>query len=151
MRRMFLPFLAVPLAGCLHMSGVPISFTAPTPQTSADAYSCALRKVNELGYTITNANKEAGFITADKVTSSVAERLITSSDVYDRLTVSIFDAPDGKGRTIRATSAKTQVSTEAGNIPPRPINPSNQGMADAQGLLLACGSGPVVRQDSESE
>jgi len=131
------------------MSGAPISFTAPTPQTSADAYSCALRKVNELGYTITNANKDAGFITADKVTSSVAEHLFTNSEVFDRLTVSIFDAADGKGRTIRATSAKTQVSTEAGNIPPRSINPSGQGIADAQGLLLTCGSGPIVRQASE--
>jgi len=151
MRCTFLLLAVILFAGCLHMTGAPISFTAPTPQTTADAYSCALRKVNELGYTITNANKDAGFITADKITSSVAEQLFTSSQLNDRLTVSIFDAADGKGRTIRATSAKTQVSTAASNIPPRPIRPSGEGMADAQGLLLACGSGPVVRQDSESE
>jgi hypothetical protein len=50
-------------------AGAPRSFVAPTPRETGDAYASALSKVNELGYTVTNTSKEAGFIQATKQTS----------------------------------------------------------------------------------
>ena len=94
------------LAGCVHG---PTSYRSLTPATGEVAYDCALRRVNELGYTVTETNKEAGFIVGDKQTSGWTE-YITGRRHFDRLTVSIFDA-DSAWRTVRVTAASMQERT----------------------------------------
>ena len=61
MRRALLAFVVI-TAAC---GGKPVSFIALAPQPAQTSYDCALRKVNELQYTVTNENREAGFIQAD--------------------------------------------------------------------------------------
>ena len=59
---------AISMVALVDCSSSPISYFASSPIPQDGLYTCALRKVNELGYTVTNTNKEAGFITAERQT-----------------------------------------------------------------------------------
>lgn len=143
--RRFLPVVLLPLLGACATA--PISYVAATPRPAPDAYTCVLAKVNELGYTITNTNKEAGFITATKQTSGLGTQLLTGSKYHDQLTISIFE--DGTGaRRIRATSGQTQERSNLFGTSSSGIKPSDKGKADANAVLVACGQGPIVQQAS---
>lgn len=144
MRRLS-PVLLLPLlTGC---ATAPISYLAATPKPAPDAYSCALAKVNELGYTITNTNKEAGFITGTKQTTGLGTQILTGSKYHDQLTVSIFDDGSG-GRRIRVTSGQTQERSNLLGTSSSGVAPSEKGKADANAVLQACGEGPITQQAS---
>lgn len=144
-------YMLLPLA-VLQMAcnAGPVSYLVATPAPSETAYACALRKLNELGYTVTNANKEAGFIAGDKQTSGIGTQLLTGQQYHDQLTVSIFDAAAGAGRKIRATSGKIAQSSNIFGSSQKGVAPSDKGKADANDLLLACGTGPVSKQEASA-
>jgi hypothetical protein len=138
-----LAFLA--LVGC--SGGHPISYFALTPQPSPDAYACALRKVNELGYTITNTSKDAGFLTADKQTTGTMHKILTNSEVHDQLTVSVFDDAATQQRKVRVTAGTTEAKTGLlGGTSTSAQSPSDSGIADANSVLSACATGPITKQ-----
>lgn len=126
----------------------PISYFAVTPQPAADAYTCALRKINELGYTISNTNKEAGFITGDKQTSGLGTRLLSGSQYTSVLTVSIFDAPSTVGRRMRVTAAQVRERSNLFTTSKNAEKPSDVGISDAKTVLEACTEGGITRQAS---
>lgn len=142
MRRPF-ALLVVLLIGC---QTTPVSYFSTTPQPIPDAYSCALRKVNELGYTVTNTNREAGFITADKQTSGVFTKAFTGAEYHDVITVSIFDDPSAGGRKIRVTSGSSNRQSSLLGTSSENIAPSDKGQKDANALLSACAEGPITKQ-----
>ena len=135
--------IAVVLSGC---ATAPISFLSSTPRPLDDAYSCALRKVNELGYTVSNTNKDAGFITGTKQTSGLGTKLLTGSEYHDQLTVSIFDDSAAGGRRIRVTAGRVDQKSNLFGTSTHAIQPSTAGIGDANTVLTACGSGPVTQQ-----
>jgi len=134
------------LGGC---ATAPISYVSLTPRPLEDAYSCALRKLNELGYTVTNTNKDAGFIAGTKQTSGLGTQLLTGSQYHDQLTVSIFDAESG-GRRIRATAGRIDQQTSLLGTSTSGVAPTEKGIADADALLKACGDGTVTKQSPSS-
>jgi len=140
MRRLIPSILATAIAGC---SSAPISYSAPTPKPLDATYACALSKLNELGYTLSNTNKDAGFIQAAKQTSSGLGEFLNSRKTFDQLTVAIFDAADGN-KTLRVTAATAQQkagtlfskSSESGTAP------STTAKGHATALLSACTGSP---------
>lgn len=122
-------------------SSAPVSFSSTTPQPLEAAYGCALRKVNQLGYTVTNTNKDGGFINAEKQTSSGLGEFLTSKKNHDVLTVAIFD--DGKGgRTMRVTAGGSeQKSGLFASASKGDKAPSDGGKADANAILYTCAQG----------
>lgn len=147
MRRSILTLSTLALAAC---STSPESFLSITPDPIDDAYTCALRQVNGLGYTVQNADRDAGFITAEKKASGLGTAILTGKEYYDVVTVSIFDSSDTE-RTIRVTAARAEqgavnlfgdASRSSGQ------KPSDEGRADARKVLDICGDGPVVQQVS---
>lgn len=142
-RRLVLFFVCLFAGAC---KTAPISYFAATPQPAGDAYTCALRKLNELGYTISNTNKEAGFITGDKQTSGLGTRLFTGSQYTSVLTVSIFDAPSTEGRRIRVTAAQVRERSNLFATSKNAEKPSDVGIADANAVLEACTQGDITRQ-----
>ncbi len=124
----------------------PISYLSLTPRPLDDAYACSLRKVNELGYTVSNTSKEAGFITGTKQTSGLGTKLLTGSEYHDQLTVSIFDAPNAGGRTIRVTAGRADRRSNLFGTSTQAVKPSKAGTSDANALLAACGQGAVTQQ-----
>jgi hypothetical protein len=128
------------LAGCVHG---PTSYHSLTPATSDVAYNCALRRVNELGYTVTETNKESGFIVGDKQTSTWTEG-ITGRRHFDRLTVSIY-AADTAWRAVRVTAASMQERTRAFSGSLSPTSTRDQVKADATAVVTACTDGVIAK------
>ncbi len=135
--------VAVIATGC---ATGPVSFVSLTPRLAGDTYSCALRKVNELGYTVSNTNKDAGFITGTKQTSGLGTMILTGSQFHDQLTVSIFDAPGGNGRSIRATAGRVDQKSNVFGTSSTATAPTTAGKADANALLRACSDGTITQQ-----
>jgi hypothetical protein len=135
--------IAWTLAACANG---PISYLAATPQSSADAYSCAVRKVNELGYTITNTNKDAGFVTGTKQTSGLGTQFLTGSQYHDQLTISVFDQPNSPERQMRATTGRIDQRASLFGTSTTGVKPSSIGISDANAVLMACGKGTITQQ-----
>jgi hypothetical protein len=130
-------------AGCLPAGG-PLSYTASIPTPRESAFSCAFRAVNELGFTVTNADQSAGFIAAEKATAVTAGPL-TEVVYHDRLTVAVFDA-DNATRTLRVTAAHAPQTARVEHARTRP--PSSHGTAAARMLMQTCAPGttPVLQR-----
>ena len=143
MKRILLVLAVTSIGGCV--SSAPISYMAATPETGDAAYSCALAKLNEIGYTITNANKDAGFIAADRQTTGAVMEFLGGKKYHDELTVSVFDAGGGN-RKLRVTAAQTEENAGYmfGKASASGIAPSKSGKADANTILAACSQGPVT-------
>lgn len=142
------PLLVLLAAAC---SSAPISYMSTTPAPESSAYECALRQINEMGYTVTNADKGAGLIAAEHQTSSGVGEFMSGKKYRDVLTVSIFDAADStKGRRLRVTAAQTTEAalTLFGNASKSQTAPSKSGKADAAALLHACAPGAAVQEVS---
>lgn len=138
----------VALVGC---STSPISYFASSPTPQAGLYTCALRKVNELGYTVTNTNREAGFITAEHQTSSGFGEALTGRKYHDILTISIFDEASGASRRIRVTAAQTQQTAVLfGRASETGIAPTDKAKADANAILSECAPGGKISQQSSA-
>lgn len=145
MRRLLIGVLAL-AAAC--GKGGPISYLATTPAPVTDAYACSLRKINELGYTVSNTNREAGFITGEKSTTGKFSRAMTGSQYTSILTVSVFDDPSSKGRRIRVSAGQSRERSNLFTSSKSTESPSDVGIADANSLLSACSEGPIAKQAS---
>lgn len=131
-------------AGC---ATGPKSFLANTPDPQDGAYTCALREMNRLGYTVRDADRDAGFVTGQKQTSGLGTALLTGKNFHDVLTVSIFDSGDSDERTIRVTAAQMQENAIAfGSASQTGTSPSSSGKADAQTILMNCAQGTISEQ-----
>jgi hypothetical protein len=123
----------------------PLSFTITSPTPAEASFACVTRKLNELNYTVTNASKDAGFITGEHRTSGVATQILLNRKYHDVITVSIFDDAGGTVRKIRATAAQAE---ELGNLfgatSKSMDKPSDTGIADAKSILSACGTGQIM-------
>jgi hypothetical protein len=145
MRTRNIAVVAVVVSAC---STAPISFLSMTPSPADAAFSCALRQINTMNYTVTNTNKEAGFIAAEKQTSGLGTALLTGRKYGSSLTVSVFEGADGQ-RNLRVTAGQsTEKAALFGAASKSTGKPSAQGIADAKALLSACGQGEIRQQTS---
>jgi hypothetical protein len=144
MRRSVSMLVLIAVSAC-GKSG-PVSYLSTTPAPTPDAYACALRKINELGYTVTNTSREAGFISGEKSTTGSLKRALTGSQYASILTVSIFDDPATKARKIRATAGQSRERSNLLTTSKSTEAPSDLGIADANSLLTACAEGTITRQ-----
>lgn len=108
---------------------------APAPE----AFGCAIATLNSLGYTITDASKDAGFIKAERKRSG-GQAFLTGHTDTDRISVSVFEDPTSKKPMMRI-SGETIASQEMGRTAGSVV--SQQTTADVKGhvqqLLSACG------------
>ena len=142
MRRTSPVVLFVALTGCT--SG-PASYVALTPRPSGEAYSCAFRLANELQYTVTSADKEGGFVTAEKQRRSTLLTL-TGRDEHDRLTVSVYDDSTSGRRKLRVTAATIHTDHDTHGTSITEKAPSDDVLRDANAIVTQCGEGPVMEQ-----
>jgi hypothetical protein len=102
-------------------------------------FDCALRQLNQLGYTVTNAEKGAGLIVAERQTSGAVSEALTGQKSQDRLTVSIFPAADTSQTTLRVTAAGVAEKAQLfGAASKSGTAPSDHGTADAKAVIRAC-------------
>lgn len=130
--------VAALMAGCATS---PESFVSPSPRPHADAYSCAVRKINELGYTMTGGDRDAGFASAEKQTSGLGTQLLSGRKYFDQIVVSIFDGDGSGSTTIRVTAGQGESTAGlfAKSSRSDMNKPSDSGRAAAQEIIGACG------------
>jgi hypothetical protein len=134
--------LLASLVGC---SSAPISYAASSPTPQDGLYACALRTVNELDYSVTTTNKDAGFISAEHRTSTGLGEDLTVQKYHDVLTISILEQPAGGPRRLRVTVGQTRRTTVLlGRSSESNIAPSDKGKADANTVLAACAPGSPI-------
>ncbi len=131
------------LAGCAAHS---ISYNSLTPASGDASYDCVVRKVNDLGYTVTTTNREARYLTAAREFHKSATQAFTRQRYYDRLTVSIVDA-DSTSRKIRITiegavdNEHTFTATTS-----RAKAPTERAQTDVIAILTACAGGLATKE-----
>jgi hypothetical protein len=122
------------LAGC---QGRPVSYVALTPRPIGDSYTCSFRLVNERGYTVTNADRAAAFIAAEKHRNGVMQTILAREEV-DRLTIAIYGDSASQQSRMRLTVSATRLSQSETGSRQESINPSDAAIADAQAVLARC-------------
>jgi len=136
-------WLCALIPAAMACSSAPISFISTTPAPLERGYACALSKVNELGYTLSNTNKDAGFIQAVRHTSGGLGEALSGKKTYDQLTIAIYDAPEG-GKTMRVTAGTTEQSRGLlARSSESSTAPSSKAKAHAVTILNACAPGAV--------
>lgn len=148
----FIP-LVLALVAC---ASVPKSFSASTLSSPDEAFNCVNRETNRLGYTTLDANREAGFIRAERKVGGAGEaakeigrttRAIMTGgilggakgDRWDELTGVLVRDVAG-ANTIRITAATVRIE-DGGR---KSSAPGDRTMNDARAVLQACGLSGTV-------
>lgn len=122
--KLVIPSLLV-FIGCASIQ--PFSSTAPIRSDINTAFNCATMTLNSMGYIIKDANKDAGFIKAER---QRPPKFLETTVWFDQLSVSIFTDPSTQ-LTMRATG-----TTVSGNL----IDvPSEQLKKDVETVATSCG------------
>jgi hypothetical protein len=142
-------FIPIALSACTTTG--PTHFTTLVPVAPADAYSCAIREVTTLGYTVANTNRESGLIVAERQASGLGTALLTGKKYFDQMTVLAFEN-DGQ-TTVRVTVGRAQESAALfGNMSRSNANkPSDEAMGHARTLLEACAPGGTIQVQTSGE
>lgn len=125
--------IAAAAAACAPARG-PVAYSVPVPAGDG-AFACAHRTINEMGFTVTNADREAGFIAAEKY-------LTHGVTYHDVLSVSIFQAAGASGHTLRVSAKEAERDGDDGERSSG--TPSAHGSAAARILAQTCAPGAQI-------
>lgn len=113
----------------------PKSLQIASPMALDQAFDCAVREVNRAGYTVQDANREAGFIAAERAEGGT--NVLTGDQYFSILRISTYEE-DG------ATRLRLTLSRQADSGGQRKtIRVQGQIERDAAQLLQACGDGEI--------
>lgn len=96
------------LAVASACAGGPQSFSRAGTMSIPDRYSCAMAKVNELGYTVANADRGAGLIRAQKESSGVVDEVVSGTHNFRVLTISIYEETESGNTQMRITASQRE-------------------------------------------
>jgi hypothetical protein len=120
------------IAGCapaIYRAAGPESRQAYTVTPSQETYSIVLRQLAQMGYSVSAADREAGFIRAEQERPS----RFPWAKLYDMLAVTIAPG-DAPGSIVRVIGTTDMLPLNGRR---RPDNPSATVRADASSLLRA--------------
>lgn len=129
------------IAGCV---APPAVYVGTTPSPTDAAYACALRQVNELGYTVIAADKASGFISGMKQTFGRFAPLVGGKAKRDQLNVAVYPADSGSGR-MRITASSERETRTILKTSIDGISPSARVRGDASAILSACTDGAITK------
>lgn len=134
-------FSALALIGLMGCATAPISYQGLVPPGAPDSFTCAVQQLNVLGYTMEDADRDAGFGRARKQRTGAGTAILTGSNYHDVITFSVFEDPSTGTKTLRVTAAQvaeTAFGFGAGNE--TGVAPSEVGKNDATRILDNCGA-----------
>jgi hypothetical protein len=109
------------------------------PGSAGEAFACAMRQVNELGYVVADADREAGFIRADRDRTGWGDAFLGGVEKFDQLTVTVYPREDGR-TLVRVVSGAYEVQARGDNAGARVSGiATEQAGADVQTILQKCG------------
>lgn len=117
---------------CRGPMGQRRTLSTPTPVMASDPFGVARRSLAQMGYSIVDADRDAGFIRAEKERPSQ----FPWARLYDVLSVSIV--PDEIGATVQVTAGTDMLPANGRR---RPDSLSQQTVRDAQALIRALSGG----------
>lgn len=119
------------------MPSQPVPEAVPARGSTAEAFACAMRTVNELGYEVLAADRGAGFLRARRETTGTLTMILTSDESFDILTVTVY--PSASGATMLRVVARGEDRGDEGRDS---TVASEAGYRDAAGVRAACGASP---------
>lgn len=136
------------VAGMFGMACAPAHVppdTAITPSEPDSTFGCAMREVNELGYTVRDADRAAWFIRAEGPPGglgTVINDLLLGVDSHDELTLTVYPLEDGR-HVLRVVTHGYQVTRHGAEAGGRIDGaPSKQALRAARQILERCGAPP---------
>ncbi|HEX7049383.1 MAG TPA: hypothetical protein VF188_04140 [Longimicrobiales bacterium] len=130
------------LSGCISV-GPPLIFQAVAP-SDADAFRCITDAARSEGYTVTDANRDAGTIEAEHEVGREDSPLSPQSTIkyVDRIVFSIFR--DDNGTNIRATIDYLLRNVAGESVGSEDVvSPDESAKQDVETILSKCGE--IVR------
>ena len=130
-----IPILAVAattvaLAGCITITGAPLSLQGVAPAGKSQALNCAIQQLIHLGYTIEAGDGAVGFVRGEKHLSADERFFLPGTNERDVLTATVFDEPTTGSASLSVTAAlRTHSKTGA---------PTKRGSADADSIMATC-------------
>lgn len=132
----FSTLVAFFLAAC---STAPLSMTRNSLVPSGDLYTCAMRELARLEYTVENTDRESGFIRARKQTSGLGTSLFLGQNHHSAMTIAVFEDPEIGRSTFRVTVGKITEDTWGWGQGSESLGtPTPEGEAEARDLIAAC-------------
>ena len=119
----------VALTGC---AAGPAVYHTSTPNTADETYVCALRQINELGYTVTTADKESARIVGQRQFHNNSLPGIGGNAKRDEINVAIYPDSGGRRRKLRITASTEQGTHTLLSTQIRDLKPTDQVRADAK-------------------
>jgi hypothetical protein len=142
------PTLGLVLGGCAGARPQALQLRNPIP--AGEAFTCALREVAALGYTLLDADREGGIIRAERQNREDGASILLDVDVVDLLTITL--EPAGRDRaTLRVTAASTEKPRRRDAGGRTEEFPSDRVRDDARTLLRACGGPDAEIADASTE
>jgi hypothetical protein len=101
-------------------------------------FNCAVREVNERNFVVIDANRDSGFLRAERDRTGFTDAILGDAQVLDQLTVSLYR--DASERTVmRVTAERVEVPTSGGSAGGRITRSgTDDGRAAAREILDAC-------------
>jgi hypothetical protein len=131
-------------AGCATQK----TFVTTTAEPRHKVFDNVQSFIAQKNYNVLDANKEAGFIRAEKPTSNPALAVLSGVHTYDQLQVTIFQQANGTGLRIQATSFQ-EVTNQLGIKRREVVAPSEKVTRDAREILQHFG-GTIAEVADES-
>jgi hypothetical protein len=133
----------------------PVSLTMPATKSRTETIDCAIGYVNSLGYTVVDANRDAGFLRAEKKTSGAGTMVSVAllgagANKYDAMTVAVYGDPKSSLTQLKITSSTMNEPMSLFGAGRRTDGqPSPALVADTKTILSACGGeSPAVQAAS---
>ena len=118
----------------------PLSYSGLTDRATGDAFTCAMRQLNVLEYTVEDTDRDSGFIRGTKQTSGLGTAIFAGARTHGQLTIIVFEGDGGGETTMRVTAAKLIESGILGLAGREDTGkPDDDGIADAHEVLASCG------------
>jgi hypothetical protein len=86
----------------------PVHYSGIGSLSPDDTYSCAIRNVNRLGFTVVDADRGAGFIRAEKDVAGAGTELLTGENYWVLLTVAVYESQDPSATEVKVTVARAK-------------------------------------------
>jgi hypothetical protein len=118
-----------------------------------------LQQVNQLGYTVVNADRPAGLIQAEKDVAGAGMELLTGENYWVLLTVSVYENQSTKDTQMKVTVARAKESISGiaqGQRTSGGMSTKQQDRDDAMMVVNECGGevtpdGQTVQSDAERD